>query len=134
MFVVSRYHKNCSGAVYLINQRKCGLFSQKHVSPSTGSKQWNHFGGNVFATHFLFFSHGQLRFNVQNILTEHIPPATGCVLADAESKWELNLDAGAFWSAGVIQIRDSLMLKALHNHIPDPESGLKVMTQGVERK
>lgn len=105
---------------------------KKHVCPSTGSKQWNIFCRNVF--HLVFFCQRQLRFNVQNILTEHISPAAGCVLVDAESKWELNLDAGAFRSAAILQIRDSLMLKALHNHIPDPESRLKVMTQGVERK
>ncbi len=66
--------------------------------------------------------------------TEYIPPAPESVLLEAERKKELNLDAGAFKSVAVIQIIDSLMLKAHHNHIPDPESRRTEMTQGFERK
>ncbi len=66
--------------------------------------------------------------------TEYIPPAPVSVLLEGERKKELNLDAGAFKSVAVIQIIDSLMLKAHHNHIPDPESRRTEMTQGFERK
>lgn len=56
-----------------------------------------------------------------------------CAFRSRKEK-ELNLDAEAFKSVAVIQIIDSLMLKAQYNHIPDPESRLKEMTQGFERK
>lgn len=64
----------------------------------------------------------------------YISPAPESVLLEAERKKELNLDAWAFKSVVVIQIIDSLMLKAHHDHIPDLESCRNEMTQGFERK
>lgn len=68
------------------------------------------------------------------MLTKYISPAPESVLLEAGRKRELNLDARAFRSVPVIQIIDSVMLKAHPNHIPDPESRQKKMTQSLERK
>lgn len=71
-------------------------------------------------------------YNVNQV--QYISLAPESMLLEAERKKELNLDAWAFKSVAVIQIIDSLALKAHHNHIPDLESRRNEMTQGFERK